>query len=127
MAVHESRLGDGDCMYQIIVQDGAPAGYAILRGLKSENHSIELKRIVVAEPGRGLGRQVLRAILAAAFRDLAAHRLWLDVFADNTRARHLYRSVGFVEEGVLRESVKRNDEYRSLVVMSMLENEYRGL
>jgi RimJ/RimL family protein N-acetyltransferase len=51
--------------------------------------------------------------------------LWLDVFEHNARARHVYRSVGFVEEGVLRECVKQQERYASLVVMSILENEYR--
>jgi RimJ/RimL family protein N-acetyltransferase len=59
------------------------------------------------------------------FDELSAHRIWLDVFPHNSRARHIYRSVGFVEEGVLRECVKHGDIYRSLVLMSMLESEYK--
>jgi RimJ/RimL family protein N-acetyltransferase len=68
---------------------------------------------------------VLEAVLSNAFDELFAHRLWLDVFEHNARARHVYRSVGFVEEGVLRECVKQQERYASLVVMSILENEYR--
>jgi diamine N-acetyltransferase len=41
-----------------------------------------------------------------AFRDLHAHRFWLDVKSLNERALALYRSEGFVEEGRLRESVR---------------------
>jgi diamine N-acetyltransferase len=44
----------------------------------------------------------------------------------NTRALALYRSEGFVEEGRLRDSVKTEDGYDSLVVMSMLESEYEA-
>ena len=44
----------------------------------------------------------------------------------NTRALALYESEGFVEEGRLRESVRAGDGYESLVVMSMLEVEYRA-
>jgi RimJ/RimL family protein N-acetyltransferase len=83
-------------------------------------------RVVVSEPGKGLGCMVLEAVLSKAFDELAAHRLWLDVFEHNARARHVYRSVGFVEEGVLRECVKQQERYASLVVMSILENEYRA-
>ena len=61
-----------------------------------------------------------------AFRDLGAHRFWLDVKALNTRAQALYRSEGFVEEGRLRESVRTGDGYDSLVVMSMLEAEHQA-
>jgi RimJ/RimL family protein N-acetyltransferase len=59
-----------------------------------------------------------------AFRDLSAHRFWLDVKTLNERAYQLYRSEGFVEEGRLRESVRAGDGYDSLIVMSMLDREY---
>ena len=62
-----------------------------------------------------------------AFRDLGAHRFWLDVKSLNHRALALYRSEGFVEEGRLRDSVKTSDGYDSLVVMSMLAAEYQAL
>ena len=62
-----------------------------------------------------------------AFRDLGAHRFWLDVKSANARALSLYRSEGFVEEGRLRESVRSGGGYDSLIVMSLLEPEYRAL
>ena len=65
-----------------------------------------------------------------AFRDLGAHRFWLDVKSLNTRALALYASEGFVEEGRLRESVRITgdaaDGYDSLVVMGMLDREYQA-
>ena len=76
--------------------------------------------------GRGHGRAAIRLLAQMAFRDLGAHRFWLDVKARNLRAQALYRSEGFVEEGRLRESVRTGDGYDSLVVMSMLESEHRA-
>ncbi|MBI2681057.1 MAG: GNAT family N-acetyltransferase [Candidatus Solibacter usitatus] len=122
---HERQLADPDCLYLLIEVEGAPAGYAILRGLASVNGSVELKRIVIAEPGQGLGRRALQAVIQKVFQEFHAHRFWLDVFVDNVRARHVYRALGFVEEGTLRECIKRGETYRSLVVMSMLETESR--
>ena len=65
-----------------------------------------------------------------AFRDLRAHRFWLDVKSLNERAHRLYLSEGFVEEGRLRESVRVNiegaDGYDSLIVMSMLDREFQA-
>ena len=123
---HQRQLSDPDCAYWIVESEGRPAGFVILRGLASENRCIELKRIVIADPGRGLGRRVLLEIIRRSFTELSAHRLWLDVYEDNSRARHVYRSVGFVEEGMLRECIRRGEQYRSLVLMSILENEYRA-
>ena len=42
----------------------------------------------------------------------------------NARAKALYDSEGFVVEGELRESVKVQGGYESLIVMSMLHNEF---
>ena len=61
-----------------------------------------------------------------AFEDLGAHRFWLDVRTSNTRAKGLYDSEGFVEEGRMRDSLKTGEGWESMVVMSMLEVEYRA-
>jgi len=63
----------------------------------------------------------VRLLKQMAFRDLHAHRFWLEVRSLNTRAQVLYASEGFVEEGRLRESVRAGAGYDTLVVMSMLE------
>jgi diamine N-acetyltransferase len=99
-------------------------GFVILQGCRSRHRSVELKRMVIRTQGQGLGRACLRQLKQMAFRDLHAHRFWLDVKAYNTRAKALYDSEGFVEEGRLRECVKTDAGYDSLVVMSLLETEY---
>ena len=72
----------------------------------------------------GYGQRALRILIKKAFEKYNAHRFCLDVFEHNQRARHVYQSVGFNEEGILRDAVKKEDRYFSLVIMSMLENEY---
>jgi RimJ/RimL family protein N-acetyltransferase len=66
----------------------------------------------------------VRWLKRMAFRDLHAHRFWLDVKLLNARAQALYASEGFVEEGRLRESVRLAEGYETLIVMSMLDREY---
>ena len=77
-----------------------------------------------------MGRATVRLLKQLAFRDLHAHRFWLDVKLLNTRAQTLYLSEGFVEEGRLRESVRLTgnaaDGYDSLIVMSLLDREYQA-
>ena len=122
---HLSCLAHPDVRCFIAEQNASEvAGFAIVRGLASEHRSLELKRIVVRAPGRGLGRQMLYLILKKAFEEYDAHRLWLDVFENNLRAQHLYSSLGFRRDGVLREAVYRDGEYYSLVLMSLLHREY---
>ena len=122
---HKANLEDADSRYLIAEQgEGGPCGYVILKGLGTPARSIELARMVAAEPGQGLGKAMLRAVIALAFGELNANRLWLDVFDDNERARRAYRAVGFVEEGILREATHRSDgRVGSLVIMSILASE----
>lgn len=100
------------------------AGFAILRGLTSPHRSIRLQRIAVAKPGKGLGRLMLAGVLECVFLELKAHRLWLDVFEANTRAQHVYESLGFQREGTLREAIFRDGEYHTQILMSILNREY---
>jgi len=81
---------------------------------------------VLQPKGQGHGRHCVRLLKRMAFRDLQAHRFWLDVKELNTRALALYASEGFVVEGRLRECVRSENGYASLVVMSVLEAEYRS-
>ena len=126
---HEGAIRFPDFRHFIVeAGEGTEAvGFVILQGCRNPHGSVELKRIVLKTQGqgRGLGRACVRLLAQMAFRDLHAHRFWLDVKSLNARALALYRSEGFVEEGRLRESVKTEDGYDSLIVMSMLESEYR--
>ena len=122
---HEGAIRFPDFRH-FIVEAGAgytSAGFVILQGCRNPHHSIELKRMVLAPAlqGQGIGRQCIRALATMAFRDLRAHRFWLDVKGRNVRAQALYRSEGFVEEGRLREAVLTDEGYDALVVMSMLD------
>ena len=104
---HTQNLHSLDKRYLMIENNlGAKIGYVILSGIQSFNQSIELTRIVIAEPERGYGRSALKLVIKQVFEEYKSHRLWLDVFDYNQRARHVYQLVGFKEEGILREAVK---------------------
>lgn len=125
---HEGAVRFPDFRH-FIVEAGpayAACGFVILQGCRNPNRSVELKRMVLqpAVQGRGVGRACLRLLARIAFRDLGAHRFWLDVRSRNLRAHALYASEGFVEEGRLREAVRAGEGYDTLVVMSMLDREH---
>ncbi|WP_348262543.1 GNAT family N-acetyltransferase [Telmatobacter sp. DSM 110680] len=123
---HLNNITGGDSRYYVNETDwGEIQAYAILRGIQEDSRAIELKRIVVAVPERGLGRQILKELIRIAFLELGAHRLFLDVFEDNSRARHLYESLGFQYEGIMRDAARRDGRWCNLHLMSMLESEFR--
>ena len=123
---HRATLESGDARYYISETEwGEVEAYAILRGLQETSRAIELKRIVVAVPERGLGRRIIKELLRITFHELGAHRCYLDVFHHNARARHLYESLGFRYEGVMREAANLDGHWCDLHLMSMLESEYK--
>ncbi|WP_230873837.1 GNAT family N-acetyltransferase [Paenibacillus woosongensis] len=122
---HMAALCDSDKRH-IVIEDQVAnlVGYLILAGLDSPHHSIELVRIVIAEKNKGYGREAIKAILQYVFDGLSAHRVWLDVKEYNERAKQLYSALGFKQEGILRECIKNGDQYESLIVMSLLRQEF---
>ena len=84
-------------------------------------------RILIGPRGRdrGLGTEATRLLLAHAFDRLGLHRVELEVFAFNPRARRAYEKAGFTVEGVRRDALRFDGEWVDAVVMSVLEHEWR--
>lgn len=122
---HMAALDHADCLHMTIEdQERSPVGFVIIFGLENKSRNIELMRIVISEKGKGYGTASLMMIQDFVFRHLKAHRLWLDVKEHNVRARHIYKKLGFQYQEKLNEFVEKEDSDDSLVVMSMLEEEY---
>ncbi|WP_160680554.1 GNAT family protein [Clostridium sp. C8-1-8] len=123
---HKASLMQEDILHLIVEDKGSktPVGYVIIAGATNPNRNIEFRRIVICKKGTGFGRETLKLVKELAFEDLKAHRLWLDVRQKNITAQSLYKSEGFTEEGLLRECILYNGDYESLIIMSILENQY---
>jgi RimJ/RimL family protein N-acetyltransferase len=67
--------------------------------------------------GRGIGRRLLHAALAAA-QELGLERVELEVFASNTPAVKLYESEGFEIEGVKKKARFIDGKYDDLLMMA---------
>ena len=84
-------------------------------------------RVAVApnRRGAGLGAALMRATVRHGFDTLGMHRMQLNVYSFNTAAIACYRSVGFVVEGVARDSTRGSAGYWDGLAMSLLETEHR--
>jgi len=122
---HRQALADPDVAH-LIAHTSTRVGYVILAGLLDPNQSIELRRIVISKKGRGYGRATVELVKDLAFKTYQAHRFWLDVKAQNQRARSVYEAAGFIVDGMLRECLRTESGFDSLVVMSMLRQEYEA-
>lgn len=86
----------------------------------SEAHRGRLGMAVVPGfRGQGLGRRLLTATVHAAWAARFT-RVELTVYADNAPAIALYETVGFVREGIVRDAVCVDGQYRDAIAMAML-------
>jgi RimJ/RimL family protein N-acetyltransferase len=121
---HRRDMHDPALRYLLLDDAEGLVGYAILAQLDDPHDNREIRRLVAARRGRGLGRALLDAAVGHCFGALGAHRCWLDALPENARALRLYRRYGFVEEGTRRECMRAADgRYRSLIVFSLLAHE----
>ena len=70
--------------------------------------------------GKGVGKELMRAIIDLADNWLNLTRLELEVYADNEAAIHLYERFGFEIEGTLRQHAFRDGRYIDSKVMGRL-------
>ena len=74
--------------------------------------------------GRGYMGEALRAVYAWAFETMAVERIEAQVHPLNTPSLKLLKSLGFVEEGLLREAGYWMGERRDLVQLGLLPREF---
>lgn len=127
-----SCVDDPDrCDLLIVAPDGRVVGESVINEIDWEARSANFRIYLfdVAGRGRGLGSWATCATRDLAFGELGLHRLSLDVFSINPRARRVYEKAGFRLEGVERDAIwlGPDEGYCDDVLMAILEDEWRAL
>ena len=111
-----------------LLEDNKLIGLTILRDINLINISAETAIYIgdKTERSKGYSKEALKLTLRFAFKDLGLHRVFLSVREDNTAALGLYEKIGFIREGIMRDSIYKDGKYISLIIMSILEEEFYG-
>lgn len=116
--------------FKVIDEDNKEViGHISLGQIDNINRSARIGKVLVGDTkmrGRSIGKHMMKAVLHIAFEELKLHRVTLGVYDFNTSAISCYEKIGFVKEGLLRESKKVGETYWNLWEMSMLEYEWRA-
>lgn len=100
-------------------------GEVVLNDWSSDDESCNFRVLIGPRGrGRGLGTEATALLLDHAFSTLPLHRIELEVYAFNPRARHVYERSGFVVEGTRRDAFVFDDERIDAIVMSILRPEW---
>jgi RimJ/RimL family protein N-acetyltransferase len=127
----QMQAGQGKSGYLFVaclLADDRPVGNVGLFDLDLVNGSAGLG-IMVGDPadrGRGLGTDMMEAIVAFGIARLRLERIWLDVFDFNPGAQRVYERVGFTLEGVLRHALYHEGRFVDVHRMAILAGEWRA-
>lgn len=104
---------------------GRYVGEAVLNDLDPENWSCSFRIALSAAAnfGHGYGTEATRLAVGHAF-DTGLHRVSLEVYDFNPRARHVYEKVGFVHEGTLRQALRWDGDWIDGHVMAILSEDW---
>ncbi|KAK1761594.1 acyl-CoA N-acyltransferase [Echria macrotheca] len=92
------------------------------------HRSLNLGILIATEhQGRGYGTEAINWALDWAFAVAGVHAVRLTAFSYNERGIKLYERLGFVKEGIRRESLYFNCQWHNHVMYSMLEKEWAEL
>lgn len=115
-------------VYSVLDKEtGKIIGHISLGNIDRKNKSARVGKVLVGDKnvrGKGIGQLMMTEILKVAFNELKLHRVSLGVFDFNFSAIACYEKVGFIKEGLLRDSRKIGNEYWSIWEMSILEKEW---
>ena len=76
--------------------------------------------------GQGIMTEALGAMLKFGFKDYGLNRIVGKVMKGNIGSIKVLQKLGFIQEGLLRESLYKNGQYHDLMIFSILKSEYHS-
>ncbi|WP_313816980.1 GNAT family protein [Citricoccus sp.] len=108
------------------VATGRIVGESVLNDLDGGNLSCGFRIWISGARDRGLGSEAVELTLRHAFEDQGLHRVSLEVYAFNPRARHVYEKAGFSLEGTLRGALLFDGGWVDAHVMGILADQWNA-
>lgn len=118
----ERVLTDPDRYARAITVDGKFLGEVMLT-INEDNRSAGFRIALWDGFGKGYGTIAIKHVLDYAFNVRNLHRVDLEVYEFNDRAIHVYKKLGFREEGRLRDALLWDGVFYDAIVMSVLSTD----
>jgi RimJ/RimL family protein N-acetyltransferase len=100
---------------------GELVGEVVLNDWDEGNRSCGFRTLIgAAGRGRGLGTEATRLVVEHGLTTMGLHRIELEVYDFNPRARHVYEKVGFVHEGTGRDALLFDGEWIDVHYMAII-------
>jgi UDP-4-amino-4,6-dideoxy-N-acetyl-beta-L-altrosamine N-acetyltransferase len=122
----DSYRADPSSRGWIITLNGAPCGFLNLYGISHTQRRAQWGWYIgeAEARGRGAGRAAQALGLDRAFSEHDLHKVWSEVPAGHETALKAQAAAGFRREGYLRRHALKGGEFRDVVLLAMLAEEW---
>lgn len=104
-------------------EDGRMIGTCGFSNIDFDNNSAEIGYVLNSRYwGRGIATEAVRRVIDFGFNSLGFHRLEARYMLENEKSRRILEKCGMTPDGVLRDAVKKNGEYISIEVYSIIKS-----
>jgi len=111
--------------YYIILNKDEKIGYFRLSNYSQSNQNIYIGADLHPKFwGKKLSYPSYQRFIDYLFINYDLNKISLEVLSTNVRAYNLYKKLGFVQEGVKRQEVLKQNQFVDSIIMSLLKTEY---
>lgn len=119
------KVNDNPNQYLLIFElNGTPTGFVNIKRLES-GAVADWGFYIAPDSEKGTGRKLGMTVLSYAFDTLELHKICGQALAYNVPSVKFHMSLGFIQEGVLREQYFDGQSYNDVVHFGLLANEWK--
>lgn len=125
--VDEVQNSSSIIVYAIIAKDSRKhIGNISLQNIHPANQSAEYAIILGDKEywGKGVAKESSHLILRHGFEELNLHRIYCGTSVKNIPMQKLAASLGFVQEGIRKDAMFKNDEFVDVIEYGLLRPNY---
>jgi [ribosomal protein S5]-alanine N-acetyltransferase len=130
--VEDKIFNDRDSIYLAVClkEDDRMIGYTCITNIDFRNLKAEMGGTLIGDKtlwGKGYGREAAELRLIYLFEQYPINRNYVYCLEEHGPTIKMLLSLGYKQEGVLRQDVYKNGEFKNMLLFSMLRNEYDQL
>jgi UDP-4-amino-4,6-dideoxy-N-acetyl-beta-L-altrosamine N-acetyltransferase len=116
---------DRTIYFAVADKNDEPVGFIFLNNINRTNRNCYLGIVIgdTNNQGKGYGKDALITLLNYAFKNLNLKKVSVEVVETNINAIKLYKTIGFKEEGNMKEQFFSDGNYYNVLIMSKFEND----
>ncbi len=128
--IEKSSKSSGDNIWLAIeeIDTGVLVGSTNVHGVDPRHRNFEYGIAIFRDHRKkGYATEVVSLVLRYYFRELGYHRVLATVYGFNEASLALHKSLGFTEEGRIRQNLFTNGKFHDEVIFGMLHSEFDNL